>query len=103
MERIKVGLAAYGMSGQVFHAPFIHTNPHFELSKIVERSKELSKERYPYAMIVRSFEELIQDPAIELVVVNTPVLRIMSTPAWLLRPGKACDCGETVYIYYSTR
>ena len=72
MERIKVGLAAYGMSGQVFHAPFIHTNPHFELSKIVERSKELSKERYPYAMIVRSFEELIQDPAIELVVVNTP-------------------------------
>lgn len=61
MERIKVGLAAYGMSGQVFHAPFIHTNPHFELSKIVERSKELSKERYPYAMIVRSFEELIQD------------------------------------------
>lgn len=46
MERIKVGLAAYGMSGQVFHAPFIHTNPHFRLSKIVERSKELSKERY---------------------------------------------------------
>lgn len=72
MERIKVGLAAYGMSGQVFHAPFIHTNPYFELSKIVERSKELSKERYPYAMIVRSFEELVEDPAIELVVVNTP-------------------------------
>lgn len=43
MERIKVGLAAYGMSGQVFHAPFIHTNPHFELSKIVERSKEALK------------------------------------------------------------
>ena len=31
MEIIKVGLAAYGMSGQVFHAPFISTNPHFEL------------------------------------------------------------------------
>lgn len=72
MESIKVGLAAFGMSGQVFHAPFVHTNPHFELSKIVERSKELSKERYPYATIVRSFEELIQDPEIELVVVNTP-------------------------------
>ena len=49
MEIIKVGLAAYGMSGQVFHAPFISTNPHFELCKIVERSKELSKERYPQA------------------------------------------------------
>lgn len=72
MERIKIGLAAYGMSGQVFHAPFIHTNPHFELCKIVERSKELSKERYPDVTIVRSFEELVQDPEIELVVVNTP-------------------------------
>lgn len=72
MEIIKVGLAAYGMSGQVFHAPFISTNSHFELCKIVERSKELSKERYPDATIVRSFEELIKDPAIELIVVNTP-------------------------------
>lgn len=72
MESIKVGLAAFGMSGQVFHAPFVHINPHFELSKIVERSKELSKEHYPYATIVRSFEELIQDREIELVVVNTP-------------------------------
>lgn len=72
MESIKVGLAAYGMSGQVFHAPFIHTSPHFELYKIVERSKELSKERYPYATIVRSFDELIEDSVIELIVVNTP-------------------------------
>ena len=80
MEIIKVGLAAYGMSGQVFHAPFISTNPHFELCKIVERSKELSKERYPDATIVRSFEELIKDPAIELIVV-----RIMNMPVWLLK------------------
>lgn len=72
MEIIKVGLAAYGMSGQVFHAPFITVNPHFELYKIVERSKELSKERYPDVTIVHSFEELIKDPVIELVVVNTP-------------------------------
>lgn len=72
MEVIKTGLAAYGMSGQVFHAPFISMNPHFKLCKIVERSKELSKERYPHATIVRSFDELIQDHEIELVIVNTP-------------------------------
>lgn len=72
MEIIKTGLAAFGMSGQVFHAPFLHCHPHFELSKIVERSKELSKERYPYATIVRSFEALIADPAIELIIINTP-------------------------------
>ena len=72
MEKIKIGLAAYGMSGQVFHAPFISINPHFELYKIVERSKELSKERYPEATIVRNFEELVEDPDIEVIVINTP-------------------------------
>ena len=42
MNKIKTGLAAYGMSGQVFHAPFISTNPHFELTAITERSKPAS-------------------------------------------------------------
>lgn len=71
MERIKVGLAAFGMSGKVFHAPFISTNPHFELRKIVERSKDLSKELYPQAQIVRTFSDLLTDD-IDLIVVNTP-------------------------------
>ncbi|WP_321331441.1 Gfo/Idh/MocA family oxidoreductase [uncultured Bacteroides sp.] len=72
MDIIKTGLAAYGMSGQVFHAPFIHANQHFELCKIVERDKELSKEQYPQANIVRSFDELLQDKALKLIIVNTP-------------------------------
>ena len=72
MDKIKTGLAAFGMSGQIFHAPFISTNPAFELTAVTERSKELSKERYPEARIVRSFEELIALDELELIVVNTP-------------------------------
>lgn len=72
MNKIKTGLAAYGMSGQVFHAPFISTNPHFELTAITERSKNLARERYPQARIVRSFDELLEVDGLELVVVNTP-------------------------------
>ena len=72
MDKIKTGLVAFGMSGQVFHAPFISTNPHFELTAITERSKELSKVKYPQSRIVRSFEELIGMEELELVVVNTP-------------------------------
>lgn len=72
MDKIKTGLAAYGMSGQVFHAPFISTNPHFELTAITERSKNLSKERYPEADTVRSFDELLDRKELELIVVNTP-------------------------------
>ena len=56
MEKIKTGLAAFGMSGQIFHAPFISTNPAFCLTAITERNKNLSKERYPSARIVRRFE-----------------------------------------------
>ena len=72
MDKIRTGLAAYGMSGRVFHAPFISTNPHFELTAVMERSKELSREKYPDACIVRSFEELIGVEGLDLVVINTP-------------------------------
>jgi predicted dehydrogenase len=71
-NKIKTGIASYGMSGQVFHAPFISTHPQFELTAITERSKNLSKERYPDTHIVRSLDELLAIDEIELVVVNTP-------------------------------
>ena len=72
MDKIRTGLAAYGMSGQVFHAPFISTNPHFELTAVTERSKDLSRARYPDARIVRSFDELLAMDELDLIVVNTP-------------------------------
>ncbi len=70
--KIKTGIASFGMSGQVFHAPFISTHPQFELTAITERSKNLSKERYPDAHIVRSLDELLAISEIELVIINTP-------------------------------
>lgn len=72
MDKIKIGLAAYGMSGQIFHAPFISCNPHFDLVAITERSKNLSWERYPDVRITRSFDELIGMDELDMVVVNTP-------------------------------
>jgi len=72
MHPIKTGIASYGMSGLVFHAPLLHVHPGFEMVKIVERSYKGSKERYPYVSVVRSFEELLQDDQLELIIVNTP-------------------------------
>ena len=72
MNPIKTGIASYGMSGLVFHAPLLHVNPGFEMMKIVERSYKGSKERYPNVSIVRSFEELLRDKHLELIVINTP-------------------------------
>ena len=73
MERIiNTALASYGMSGQVFHGPGLKVNPKFRIKSILERAKNLSAEKYPEARIVRSYEEILSDPNIELVVVNTP-------------------------------
>ncbi|MBC7485158.1 MAG: Gfo/Idh/MocA family oxidoreductase [Cytophagaceae bacterium] len=69
---IVTALASYGMSGQMFHAPFIEAHPGFQLKYIVERTNSLSAQRYPFSTIARSFEEVLNDHEVELVVVNTP-------------------------------
>src|SRR5262245_15737650 len=69
---VKTGICSYGMSGKLFHAPFIHAHPGYELTGIVERHNIDSKERYPNAKIYRSVEELCANKEIELIIVNTP-------------------------------
>lgn len=71
-KQIITALASFGMSGQVFHGPCLKINPHFHVKKILERSKNLSASLFPEARIVRHFEEILSDPEIELVIVNTP-------------------------------
>ncbi|OCA70704.1 oxidoreductase [Chryseobacterium artocarpi] len=73
MQLVKAGLCAFGMSGKVFHAPFLKEHPGFFISAIVERNKEESKEKYPEATIYRSVDEMLANADIELVIVNTPV------------------------------
>lgn len=73
MQLVKAGLCAFGMSGKVFHAPFLKEHPGFFISAVVERSKEESKEKYPEATIYRSVEEMLQYADVELVIINTPV------------------------------
>ena len=60
------------MSGKLFHAPFIEAHPGFELTGIVERNREESRERYPNARLFRSVEALCADPETDLIIVNTP-------------------------------
>jgi len=72
MNPINTALCSFGMSGWVFHAPFITTNPGFKLTAVLERTKNLAQQKYPWVHTYRSLEELLEDPSIELVVVNTP-------------------------------
>lgn len=71
-EIINVGLASFGMSGLVFHGPLLKANPSYSVSKILERSSSNSVNMFPESEIVRDFKDIISDPEVDLVVVNTP-------------------------------
>jgi predicted dehydrogenase len=85
---INVALASYGMSGAVFHAPSLLVNPDFAIRKILERHKQKSKRRFPHAEIVRQYRDILDDPAIDLVVVNTPNAFHFEMARDALRHGK---------------
>ena len=72
MQNTKVGVVGFGISAKVFHTPFLTTIPGYELVSVVERSKNESQKLYPFVKVVRSIDELITDPAIDLVVITTP-------------------------------
>jgi len=72
MHKIRTALLSYGMSGSIFHAPFIALHPGFELTGSWERSKKLIQKDYPDVASYPSLEAILEDESIELVIVNTP-------------------------------
>jgi scyllo-inositol 2-dehydrogenase (NADP+) len=69
---IKTGLLAFGMSGKVFHAPFINHHPGFELKAVLERHTKSAADFYPGVISYDKLEDIINDNDIELIVINTP-------------------------------
>ena len=69
---IVTGLCAFGMSGRMFQAPFLHAMDEFSLHAVVERHAKRVANTYPDIRSYDSIESMLADPAIELVVVNTP-------------------------------
>lgn len=72
MQKVNTALLSFGMSGKLFHAPFIHLHPGFNLAGAWERSKQSIGEIYPGTRSYKTLEELLSDETIQLVVVNTP-------------------------------
>lgn len=72
MQTIGTALLSFGMSGRVFHAPFIQEHPGFELLGAWERSAKNLHASYPNSKSYPTLESVLEDDAVELVVVNTP-------------------------------
>ena len=88
MQQINTALLSFGMSGQVFHAPFLQVNDGFNFYAVWERTKNLAQEKYPSVKTFRTLEELLSDEAIELVVVNTPSVTHYDYAKQCLQAGK---------------
>ena len=72
MTPINTAICSFGMSGWVFHAPFINLNPGFNFYAVWERSKNLAEKKYPGVKTYRLLDDMLADDSVELVIVNTP-------------------------------
>ncbi|SBS25167.1 putative oxidoreductase YdgJ [Marinomonas spartinae] len=69
---IKVGLIGFGLSGQVFHTPFVMNDPHMEMTHVCSSKVEAVHAVLPNAVVLQSVTEMCHTPSIDLVVITTP-------------------------------
>ena len=72
MAEIRAAVIGFGLAGRVFHAPFISAVPGLKLDAIIQRRGDEAARAYPSVRILRTVEEALADPAIQLIVVATP-------------------------------
>jgi predicted dehydrogenase len=95
---IRAGIIGFGLSGRVFHAPFLATNPDFEVSIIVTSNPERASEAarlHPAATVVDSVDELFERAGqgqLDLIVIGSP----SGTHAALA--DRALDAGVAVVV-----
>jgi len=136
---INVGLIGFGFGGRVFHAPMISAVEGLRLRAIVRRSNRSTsaniaqmggtkgsdpEELYPQARMVRSVEEMLTLPEIDLITVTTPNKTHFEIAKKCLEAGKhvvidkpfattlkeareladvACSVGRVLSIYQNRR
>jgi predicted dehydrogenase len=69
---IHVALIGYGMAGKVFHAPVIQAVPGLRLVTIQSSQPQKVHSDWPEVWVSTTFEEVIESPQIDLVVIATP-------------------------------
>lgn len=69
-RKINTALLSYGMSGEVFHGPLLEGHRGFYISAVLQRDSQ-KPTRHTYT-VVNNLDEILNDPSIELVVINTP-------------------------------
>lgn len=87
MSPIQTGLIGYGLAGSVFHAPLLLAEPRLQLAAIATRRVEQVQRDVPAARACE-VDALLDDPAIELVVIASPNASHVPLATRALRAGK---------------
>jgi predicted dehydrogenase len=88
MQTVGAALLSFGMSGRVFHAPFIDAHPGFSLVGSWERSTKTIQQSYPQAKSYASLDSLVNDEDVDLVIINTPTYTHYELTKKVLEAGK---------------
>ena len=98
-KKIKTAIVGFGGVAEKMHGPLIDVCQGLDLVAVVERRGNKSKEIYPQIKIFRSFEELVLDPGIELIVITTPNEFHFSMAKAALLAGKHVVVDKPVTIH----
>jgi scyllo-inositol 2-dehydrogenase (NADP+) len=85
---VGVGLVGYGLAGAAFHAPLIRAEPRLRLRAVASSRVEQIERDLPGVRVAASAAELLEDPAVELVVVAAPNTVHHQLAAAALRAGR---------------
>jgi scyllo-inositol 2-dehydrogenase (NADP+) len=85
MVKLKVGIAGWGLAARCFHAPFITTDPRFELVYVVT-SRPIDHDRWPSLRVLPDFASLLQQD-LDVIVIATPHFLHVEQTAQALQAG----------------
>lgn len=88
MKVINTALLSYGVSGKLFHAPFLAHHNGYHLRGAWERSRRQIGNDYTGAGSYSSLKSLLGDPELSLVIVNTPTYTHFDFTRQALEAGK---------------
>ncbi len=71
MKIITSAIVGYGLSGRVFHAPFLQSHPAFTIKSIVSSRSEVQID-FPQVKQLTDFDALLTDDEIDLIVLCSP-------------------------------
>ncbi|KAJ5184006.1 hypothetical protein N7492_001622 [Penicillium capsulatum] len=90
-----VGVIGYGFSAKIFHIPFVEQIPELKLHAVVQRTPKPdddAEKDHPGVKSYRTTEELVQDSAVDIVIVTTAPDSHFALCKLALEAGKHVVC-----------